>query len=52
MLTVLIGGARSGKSDLAVRLARRERSVVVIATAEAGDEGTWTVWGTFRDGRQ
>jgi adenosylcobinamide kinase/adenosylcobinamide-phosphate guanylyltransferase len=37
-LTVLVGGARSGKSDLAVRLARRERGVVVVATAEAGDE--------------
>jgi adenosyl cobinamide kinase/adenosyl cobinamide phosphate guanylyltransferase len=38
MLTVLIGGARSGKSDLAVRLARREQTVVLIVTAEAGDD--------------
>jgi adenosyl cobinamide kinase/adenosyl cobinamide phosphate guanylyltransferase len=38
MLVLLIGGARSGKSDLAVRLAHQQtRPVVVIATAEAGD---------------
>jgi len=37
--TVLLGGARSGKSDLAVRLAASSaRSVVVVATAEARDE--------------
>lgn len=37
-LTVLIGGARSGKSRLAVRLAERARSpVVFIATAQARD---------------
>jgi adenosyl cobinamide kinase/adenosyl cobinamide phosphate guanylyltransferase len=37
-LTVLLGGARSGKSDLAVRLARASgRPVVVVATATAGD---------------
>jgi adenosyl cobinamide kinase/adenosyl cobinamide phosphate guanylyltransferase len=35
---LLIGGVRSGKSRLALRLAAREqRSVVVIATAEARD---------------
>ena len=38
-LTVLIGGARSGKSGLAVKLARDQTApVTVIATAEAGDE--------------
>jgi adenosylcobinamide kinase/adenosylcobinamide-phosphate guanylyltransferase len=37
-LVVLIGGARSGKSDLALRLASEQASpVVFIATAEAGD---------------
>ena len=39
MLTVLVGGARSGKSDLACRLvAAAGRPVVVLATAERGDE--------------
>jgi adenosylcobinamide kinase / adenosylcobinamide-phosphate guanylyltransferase len=37
-LTLLIGGARSGKSALALSIARAERSVVFIATAEAGDD--------------
>jgi len=38
-LTLLLGGARSGKSRLAVRLAAaRGGPVVVIATAEARDE--------------
>lgn len=38
-LTVLLGGARSGKSSLAVDIARRESSpVVFLATAEARDE--------------
>jgi adenosylcobinamide kinase / adenosylcobinamide-phosphate guanylyltransferase len=37
--TFLVGGARSGKSSLAVRLASAfEGSVVVIATAEARDD--------------
>lgn len=39
MLTVLIGGARSGKSDLACRLVQATgRPVVVLATAQAGDD--------------
>lgn len=38
-LCVLIGGARSGKSALAVQLASEQDSpVVVLATAQAGDE--------------
>jgi adenosylcobinamide kinase / adenosylcobinamide-phosphate guanylyltransferase len=38
-MTLLLGGARSGKSALAVELARRSGSpVVFVATAEAGDE--------------
>ena len=38
-LVFLLGGARSGKSALAVDLARRRGSaVVVVATAEARDE--------------
>jgi adenosylcobinamide kinase/adenosylcobinamide-phosphate guanylyltransferase len=37
-LTLLIGGARSGKSELAVRTAKRHHdSVVVIVTGEARD---------------
>ena len=39
MLTLLIGGARSGKSSLAVEAGRRSgRSVTVIATAEPFDD--------------
>jgi adenosylcobinamide kinase/adenosylcobinamide-phosphate guanylyltransferase len=39
MLTVVLGGARSGKSALAVRTAAAQpRPVVFIATGEAGDE--------------
>ena len=38
-LSVLLGGARSGKSDLSARLASASgRPVVVIVTAEARDE--------------
>jgi adenosyl cobinamide kinase/adenosyl cobinamide phosphate guanylyltransferase len=38
-LLLLIGGARSGKSKLAVRLAQEQTApVVVIATSEAGDD--------------
>jgi adenosyl cobinamide kinase/adenosyl cobinamide phosphate guanylyltransferase len=38
-LTVLLGGARAGKSALALELARDQGSpVVFVATAEAGDE--------------
>jgi adenosylcobyric acid synthase len=37
-LVLLIGGARSGKSELALRLAGEQRApVVFVATAEAGD---------------
>ena len=37
--TLLLGGARSGKSDLAVRLGRAwEGEVVIAATATAGDD--------------
>jgi adenosylcobinamide kinase/adenosylcobinamide-phosphate guanylyltransferase len=39
-LVLLVGGARSGKSSLAVRLAEdRGRDVAFIATAEARDDG-------------
>ena len=37
-LLLLVGGARSGKSALAVRLASAESEVVFIATGEAGDD--------------
>jgi adenosyl cobinamide kinase/adenosyl cobinamide phosphate guanylyltransferase len=38
-LTVLLGGARAGKSALALELARDQGApVVYVATAEAGDE--------------
>ncbi len=38
-LTLLVGGARSGKSDLAQRLAAEsDVHVVFVATAEAGDD--------------
>jgi adenosyl cobinamide kinase/adenosyl cobinamide phosphate guanylyltransferase len=38
MITLLTGGARSGKSTLAVQLGKRfDGDVVFIATAEAGD---------------
>jgi adenosylcobinamide kinase / adenosylcobinamide-phosphate guanylyltransferase len=37
-LTVLIGGARSGKSALALELAAKAEDVVFVATAEALDE--------------
>jgi adenosyl cobinamide kinase/adenosyl cobinamide phosphate guanylyltransferase len=38
-LVLLIGGARSGKSELALRLAREQRApVVLVATGEAGDD--------------
>ena len=38
-LVLLIGGARSGKSELALRLAREQTApVVFVATGEAGDD--------------
>jgi adenosyl cobinamide kinase/adenosyl cobinamide phosphate guanylyltransferase len=38
-MTLLLGGARSGKSELSVRLAAAsDRSVVVVATAEGRDD--------------
>ena len=37
-MTLLIGGARSGKSSLAVHRAASAEPVVFIATGEAGDE--------------
>jgi adenosyl cobinamide kinase/adenosyl cobinamide phosphate guanylyltransferase len=37
-LVLLIGGARSGKSALALSMAQREQSVVFVATAEPGDD--------------
>jgi adenosyl cobinamide kinase/adenosyl cobinamide phosphate guanylyltransferase len=37
-LTLLIGGARSGKSILAVQMAARYDEVVFVATAEPGDQ--------------
>jgi adenosyl cobinamide kinase/adenosyl cobinamide phosphate guanylyltransferase len=37
-MVLLLGGARSGKSTLAVQLAARHRHVTFLATAEPGDE--------------
>ncbi len=37
-LILILGGARSGKSALAERMARRGRRVLFVATAEARDE--------------
>jgi len=38
MLTLILGGARSGKSRLAQRLAARAARVSYIATARTGDD--------------
>ena len=37
-LTLVLGGARAGKSNYAQRLAARGERVIFVATAEAGDE--------------
>jgi adenosyl cobinamide kinase/adenosyl cobinamide phosphate guanylyltransferase len=37
-LTFLVGGARSGKSSLALRLAARHDDVIFVATGEARDD--------------
>jgi len=37
-LTLILGGARSGKSDFAQRMAEESDDVLFVATAEAGDE--------------
>lgn len=52
MLTLIIGGARSGKSDLAQRLAIASgRPVVFVATAEARDDEMRARIGHHRESR-
>lgn len=42
MITVVLGGARSGKSEIAERLAGRlSRSVTYVATATMGEDREW-----------
>ena len=52
MLTLILGGARSGKSDLAERLAAASgRPVLFVATMEPGDDETRARIATHQAGR-
>ena len=51
-ITFLVGGARSGKSTLAVEIGRRhDGNVVVVATAEPFDDDLWARIAAHRDAR-
>ena len=50
-LSLILGGARSGKSAFAERLARQGRRVLFVATAEARDEDMKRRIATHRDRR-